>query len=146
MAETIIVLVERCTMEIILEPFFTNTTLTKQKQLLRYVFQEPWRNTETINILTAFLDRKQAEAKENWSKASKTFQDEYTATQFHYELSTQERKRCEYNNSKLLARVKSSKKQHEKWEKIILFLEMLKNKNGISTTLSENKVTNKIKE
>lgn len=145
MAKTITVLVERCTMQIILEPFFANTTLTKQKQLLRYVFQEHWRNVETINILTAFLEQKQAEAKENWGKASKTFQDEYTATQFHYELSTQEKKLCEYNNSKLLARVKSSKKQYEKWEKIILFLETLKNKNGI-TPLSESKVTNKIKE
>lgn len=64
MAETITVLVERCTMEIILEPFFSNTTLTKQKKLLRYVFQEPWRNLETINTLTAFLEQKQAEAKE----------------------------------------------------------------------------------
>lgn len=145
MAETITVLVERCTMEIFLEPFFSNTTLTKQKQLLRYVFQEHWRNVETINILTAFLEQKQAEAKENWGKASKTFQDEYTATQFHYELSTQEKKWREYHNSKLLACVKSSKKQYEKWGKIILFLETLKNKNGI-TPLSESKVTNKIKE
>lgn len=125
--------------------FFATLLLHSKKKLLRYVFQEPWRNLETINTLTAFLEQKQAEAKENWAKASKLFQDEYTATQFHYGLSTQEKKRCEHHNSKLLACVKSSKKQYEKWEKIILFLETLKNKNGI-TPLSENKITNKIKE
>lgn len=52
-------------MQINLDPFFNRTTpLAKQKKLLGYVFQEPWRNEETISTLGTYLPQKQAEAKE----------------------------------------------------------------------------------
>lgn len=51
-------------MQINLDPFFNRTTpLAKQKKLLGYVFQEPWRNEKTIGILGTYLPQKQAEAK-----------------------------------------------------------------------------------
>ena len=51
MNNQITVLVARCTMQINIDPFFTQATLAKQKKLLGYVFQAPWRNEETIGIL-----------------------------------------------------------------------------------------------
>lgn len=51
-------------MQIHLDAFFTQTSLTKQKKLLGYVFKEPWRNEETISTLGTYLPQKQAHAKE----------------------------------------------------------------------------------
>ncbi|MDY4255113.1 MAG: hypothetical protein SOX69_05245, partial [Oscillospiraceae bacterium] len=92
MNNQITVLVERCTMQINLDPFFNRTTpLAKQKKLLGYVFQEPWRNEETIRILDAYLPQKQAQAKDAWENASKRYQNEYTGTQFRYDLTANQK-------------------------------------------------------
>lgn len=42
-------------MEIHLENFFNGTPLSKQRKLLKYVFQEPWRNENTIKVLEQYL-------------------------------------------------------------------------------------------
>ena len=68
--ETVTVLVHRCRMEINLEPFFDKSTLVNIRKLFRYVFQEPWRNTETIAALGEYLPAKVAETKEAWGKTS----------------------------------------------------------------------------
>lgn len=57
------VLVERGVMQINPDPFFDNSTLINSRKLLRYVFQEPDRNTETIASLGGYLPAKVAEAK-----------------------------------------------------------------------------------
>lgn len=111
MNEVITVLVERCTMQIRLDAFFTQTPLTKQKKLLGYVFKEPWRNEETISTLGTYLPQKQAQAKEEWHKASVAYQDGYRL-----------------DNKKLLSAVKQSKTKYERWGKIITHFETLKTK------------------
>lgn len=63
MNNQITVLVERCTMQISLDPFFDSSTLANIRKLFRYVFQEPDRNTETITALGRYLPAKVAEAK-----------------------------------------------------------------------------------
>lgn len=89
-------------MQINLDPFFNRTTpLAKQKKLLGYVFQEPWRNEKTISTLGTYLPQKQAEAKEAWEAA----------------------------NRKMLNEVKRCKTNFERWGKIIAHYEMLKTKN-----------------
>lgn len=129
MNSQITVLVERCTMQISLDPFFTQATLAKQKKLLGYVFQEPWRNEETIRTLDAYLPQKQARAKDAWENASKHYQNEYTGTQFRYDLTANQKRAIEAANRKMLNEVKRCKAKYERWGKIIAYYEMLKNKN-----------------
>ena len=117
-------------MQINLDPFFNRTTpLAKQKKLLGYVFQEPWRNEETISTLGTYLPQKQAEAKEAWEAASKRYQDEYISTQFRYDLTAQQKRTVEAANRKMLKEVKRCKTNFERWGKIIACYEMLKTKN-----------------
>ena len=129
MNNQITVLVERCTMQINLDPFFTQATLAKQKKLLGYVFQEPWRNEETIRTLDAYLPQKQAQAKDAWENASKRYQNEYTGTQFRYDLTANQKRTIEAANRKMLNEVKRCKAKYERWGKIIAYYEMLKTKN-----------------
>lgn len=129
MNNQITVLVERCTMQINIDPFFTQATLAKQKKLLGYVFQEPWRNEETIRILDAYLPQKQAQAKDAWENASKRYQNEYTGTQFRYDLTANQKRIIEAANRKMLNEVKRCKAKYERWGKIIAYYEMLKTKN-----------------
>ena len=128
MSEDITVLVERCTMQIHLDAFFTQMPLVKIKKLLGYVFQEPWRNEETIRILGTYLPQKQAEAKEAWHKASIEYWDGYRLPQNYL---GEHLVFIERNNKKLLTAVKQSKSKHERWGKIIAHFEMLKTKNHI---------------
>lgn len=129
MNSQITVLVERCTMQINIDPFFTQATLAKQKKLLGYVFQEPWRNEETIRTLDAYLPQKQAQAKDAWENASKRYQKEYTGTQFRYDLTANQKRTIEAANRKMLNEVKRCKTKYERWGKIIAYYEMLKTKN-----------------
>lgn len=136
MNNQITVLVKRCTMQINLDTFFSRTTPPAQpKRLLRYVFHEPWRNEETISTLGAYLRQKQAEAKEAWAVASKRYQDEYTSTQFCYDLTAQQKRTA---NRKMLNGVKLCKTDFERWGKIIAHYEMLKTK----TILNDYKEVN----
>ena len=117
-------------MQINLDPFFNRTTpLAKQKKLLGCVFQEPWRNEETISILGTYLPQKQAKAKEAWEAASKQYQDEYISTQFRYDLTAQQKRTVEAANRKMLNEVKRCKTNFERWGKIIAHYETLKTKN-----------------
>ena len=129
MNNQITVLVERCTMQINIDPFFTQATLAKQKKLLGYVFQEPWRNEETIRTLDAYLPQKQAQAKDAWENASKRYQNEYTGTQFRYDLAANQKRTIEAANRKMLNEVKRCKAKYERWGKIIAYYETLKTKN-----------------
>lgn len=129
MNNQITVLVESCTMQINIDPFFTQATLAKQKKLLGYVFQEPWRNEETIRTLDAYLPQKQAQAKDAWENASKRYQNEYTGTQFRYDLTANQKRTIEAANRKMLNEVKRCKAKYERWGKIIAYYEMLKTKN-----------------
>ena len=117
-------------MQINLDPFFNRTTpLAKQKKLLGYVFQEPWRNEGTISTLGTYLPQKQAEAKEALEVASKRYQDEYISTQFRYDLTAQQKRTVEAANRKMLNEVKRCKTNFERWGKTIACYEMLKTKN-----------------
>lgn len=110
-------------MQIKLDAFFTQMPLTKIKKLFGYVFREPWRNEETISTLGTYLPQKQAQAKEEWHKASVAYQDGYKLPQNHPEQSAAG---IERNNKKLLSAVKQSKTKYERWGKIITHFETLK--------------------
>ena len=108
-----------------LDAFFMQMPLAEIKKLLGYVFQEPWRNEETIRILNTYLPQQQAEAKETWYKTSVEYQDGYRLPQIYPE---QNPVFIERNNKKLLTAVKQSKSKYERWGKIIAHFEMLKTK------------------
>lgn len=129
MAETITVLVDRCTMQINLDPFFDNSTLANIRKLFRYVFQEPDRNTETIAALGRYLPAKVAETKAAWGDASVAYTNGFVDTTYRWELKCREKQAIERANKKLLAAVKRAKAKHEKYQKILTAFEAVKNKN-----------------
>lgn len=132
MSNQITVLVEHCTLQINLDPFFDRkTALTKQKQLLGYVFKEFWRNDEAIHALDTYLTQKKAEAIAAWAAASKRYQDEYVCTGFRYELTAQQKRSIEAKNRKRLNSVKRCKTEYERLCKISAHYEMLKIKNHL---------------
>ena len=116
-------------MRIHLDPFFARSTITNQKKLIRYIFQEPWRNEEAIRILGEYLQQKQAEAKEAWEAASKRYQDEYISTRFSYDLTANQKRTIETVNRKMLNEVKRRKAEYEHWGKIVTYYSALKAKN-----------------
>jgi predicted transcriptional regulator len=128
MREYITVLVDRCTMQIILEPFFANCTLAKAKKLFGYIFQEPWRNEETINTLLEFLPEKENEANRRWGQASADYQNGYKETKFIYGLTPEEKRKIERQNKLLLNAVKTCKAEYERRKKIHSLFATIKSK------------------
>lgn len=129
MNNQITVLVERCVMQITLDAFFTQDALAKQKKLLRYVFQEPWRNEEAICALGTYLSQKKAETKTAWAEASKRYQNEYTSTQYRYDLTEKQKRTVEAANRRMLNELKQRKTKYERWDKLTAHYERLKTKN-----------------
>lgn len=71
-----VILVERCTMT--LSPaWFDQNSVTNVRKAFKYLFQEPWRNEDTIAALSVFLVKRIEDAKALWSKKSIEFQNEY---------------------------------------------------------------------
>ena len=128
MGNSLTVLVERCVMQINPDPFFDKSTLVNIRKLFRYVFQEPWRNTETIAALGEYLPAKVAETKEAWGKASVAYTNGFVDTSFRWGLRTREKQAIERENKRLLAAVKRAKTKHEKYQKILTAFEAVKNK------------------
>lgn len=81
MDEPFVILVDRCRMA--LNPcFFEQATLANIRKALKYLFQQPWRNEETIARLGEHLTKKTAETKEAASRTEerrvKTIYERYT--------------------------------------------------------------------
>ena len=129
MAETVTVLVDRCTMQINCEPFFDKSTLANIRKLFRYIFQEPDRNTETIAALGRYLPTKVAETNAAWGDASVAYTNGFVDTTYRWGLKCREKQAIERANKKLLAAVKRAKAKHEKYQKILTAFEAVKNKN-----------------
>lgn len=128
MREYITVLVDRCTMQIILEPFFANCTLEKVKKLFGYIFQEPWRNEDAISALLEFLPEKETEAKQLWGQASTDFKNGYRDTKFLYGLTPEEKRKIEQQNKLMLNAVKTCKAEYERRKKIHSLFATIKSK------------------
>lgn len=117
------VLVERCVMQINLDPFFDNSTLANIRKLFRYVFQEPDRNTETITALGRYLSAKVAETKAAWGDASVSYTNGFVDTTYRWGLKCREKQAIERDNKRLLSAVKRAKNKHEKYVKILAAFE-----------------------
>lgn len=128
MTEAITVLVDRCTMQIHLDAFFTQATLAKQKRLLGYVFQEPWRNEETISTLGTYLPQKRDEAWQVLMDAYFRNIKERTSTKYRNDLTAKQKRAAEVANRKLLNNIKRCRTRYKRWGKIIAHFEMLKAK------------------
>lgn len=128
MNDQVTVLIQRCTMKINLDPFFTQNAINKQKKLIGYVFEEPWRNEEAIRVLGAYLHQKRTETMYEWAAASSRFQNEYTSTKFRYDITEKDKRTIDAANRKLLNAVKRHKANHDRWDKLITHYETLKKK------------------
>lgn len=111
-------------MQINLDPFFERSAqLAKQKRLLEYVFREPCRNEKAISILDVYLPQKQAEARADWTSASKQYEDGYISTKYRCDLTAGEIQAAETANRKMLNKVKRCKSKYEHWGKLIAHYE-----------------------
>lgn len=129
MAETVTVLVDRCTMQINLEPFFGSAPMPNIRKLFKYLFQEPWRNEETIKVLADYFPERTAKAKDAWGQASVEYTNGYVDTTLRWGIPPREKRAIERQNKNLLAKVKTAKRKYERWVKITdLYLELI-NKN-----------------
>ena len=91
MDEPFVILVDRCRMELY-PSFFDSATLANIRKALKYLFQQPWRNEETIARLGEHLTKKTAETKEAYRQASqkdartaKTIYERYTKILAHFD-------------------------------------------------------------
>lgn len=88
MAETFVILVDRCRFELY-PSYFEGAALANIRKVLKYLFQEPWRNEDTIARLGEHLTKKTAEAKEAASNTEdrrvKTTFERYTKILAFYE-------------------------------------------------------------
>lgn len=126
MNDQVTVLIQRCTMKINLDPFFTQNAINKQKKLIGYAFEDPWRNEEAIRVLGAYLHQKRAEAVDEWAATSRRFQNEYTSTKFRCDITEKDKSTIDAANRKLLNAVKRHKANHDRWDKLITHYETLK--------------------
>ena len=67
--DAFVILVERCTLT--LSPaWFDQNSVANVRKVFKYLFQEPWRNEDTIAALSIFLAKRVDDAKALWSKKS----------------------------------------------------------------------------
>ncbi len=129
MVDQVTVLVEHCTMQINLDPFFGGASLPNIRKLFKYLFQEPWRNEETIEVLLDYFPARVEDAKAAWGDASVNYTNGYVDTTIRWGLSPREKQRIEKQNKTLLAGVKIAKRKYERWVKIYALYINLVNKN-----------------
>lgn len=115
-------------MQIDLDKFFAQATLAGQKKLIKYMFQEPWRNEKSAGMLGIYLQQKQAEAKDAWAVASSKYQNEYRTTKFLFNPTVAQKRSVETANRKMLNEVKRCRTKFERYGKIIVYYESLRTK------------------
>lgn len=113
-------------MQINLEPFFSQSTLPNIRKLFKYLFQEPWRNTETVKVLLDYFPARVADAKAAWGTASVNYTNGYVDTTLRWGIPQREKQTIERQNKTLLAGVKTAKRKYERWVKInTLYLDIV---------------------
>lgn len=125
----ITVYVDRCVMQIRVEAFLSESSLTNIRKLFRLISKEPGNNLKAIATLDGYIPVKTAEAKEKWHRASISYTDGYVETKFKYDLLHHEKQAIERANKKLLDAVKQAKTEYEKCQKILIAYEDFKKKN-----------------
>ena len=128
MDNRITVRVDRCVMQIDLYTFFTQLNLSKVKKIFLLIFQEPWRNEETISALDDYLPGLVAQAETQWFTTSETYSVGYVDITFRYDLTGQQKSRIVWQNKKLFSNVKTAKSKLERYSKILALYTDLKNK------------------
>ena len=124
----ITVYVDRCVMQILVEGFFSENSLTNIRKLFRLISKEPGNNLKAITTLDGYIPVRIAEAKEKWHRASISYTDGYVETKFKYNLTRREKQAIERANKKLLDAVKRAKTEYEKCQKILIAYEDFKKK------------------
>jgi len=114
-----VILVERCVMQLT-PAFFDQASIAKTSKIFKYLFQEPWRNEETITDLTLYYAKRVEDAKSLWSKKSIEFQNAYRIPDGNDWIKRQ--------NDKKFNEVKRAKADYERSLKCQTMLEEFKRK------------------
>jgi len=100
--------------------FFDQASIAKTSKIFKYLFQEPWRNEETITDLTLYYAKRVEDAKSLWSKKSIEFQNAYRIPDGNDWIKRQ--------NDKKFNEVKRAKADYERSLKCQTMLEEFKRK------------------
>ena len=119
--------------ELVVPTWFDEASAKNIRLVFNLIMQHSRDNAVTITELDSFFINRTAELKEEWSQASRDYQNGYQIPDrmFHPEWSLKDLKAVQLSNRKLLNAVKKAKTRYEKMCKVKALYEDLKKKNLI---------------
>ena len=119
--------------ELVVPVWFDEASMKNIRLVFNLIMRNSWENAATITELDSFFVNCPAELKEEWSKASRDYQNDYEIPDrmFHPEWSLKDLKAVQLSNKKLLNAVKKAKTRYEKMCEVKALYEDMKKKNLI---------------
>ena len=119
--------------ELVLPTWFDKASAKNIRLVFNLILRNSWENAATISELDSFFVNRPAELKEEWSKASRDYQNDYEIPDrmFHPEWSLKDLKAVQLSNKRLLNAVKKAKTGYEKMCEVKALYEDMKKKNLI---------------
>lgn len=121
--------VENCRLTLYPMKALQKRTIPNLRKILKLISQEYWRNEENIHLFFSYIPKVQEELREEWEKASLTFQKKYMDPKYNrgnYIKDPEVRRERAARNKKLVDDVKTAKKQYERFMRKVPKLEKLK--------------------
>lgn len=113
---------QKCHMTIRLPEFLKDCTLANKKKIFRMIFEERYRNEETIRILNEYIPEMDISLREKWHEASHKYQNEYRDPTWFLRQNPNRKKEVisiKAKNKRMLNEVVSAKKDYERFQKVI---------------------------
>lgn len=119
--------------QLVVPAWFDKASAKNIRLVFNLIMQHSRDNAVTITELDSFFISRPAELKEEWSKASRDYQNNYRIPDraFHPEMTLKDVKTVQLANKELLNAVKKAKTRYEKMCKVKALYEDLKKKNLI---------------
>lgn len=109
-------------MTIRLPAFLDDCTLANKKKLFRLIFEEPYRNEETIRTLDDYILEMSEDLKSVWTEKGLKYQREYEDPVYFLRQNPGKKKEAvsiRAKNKRMLETVKSAKSKYENFQKVI---------------------------
>lgn len=121
-------------MQLVVPNWFDKASMKNIRLVFNLIMQNSWDNAATITELDSFFISRPNELKDEWSQASRNYQNGYRLPDrsFHPEMTLKDVKAIELANRKLLNAVKKAKTRYEKMCEVKALYENLKKKNLIA--------------
>ena len=119
--------------ELVVPTWFDKASAKNIRLVFNLILQNSWENAVTITELDSFFISRPAELKEEWSKASRDYQNDYRIPDraFHPDMTLKDVKAVQLANKKLLNAVKKAKTRYKKMCEVKALYEDMKKKNLI---------------